>query len=81
MGYREGAPGAVGDSKQAYHAAFNAVQAELEPVRKEALQQPDTKSHYARLEDVLSALVPIITKHGFSRSVSEDPPTGRRTRR
>ena len=58
--------------RQQFHEAFTAAQIELAPVRKEA-RNSQTNSVYAKLEDVVAMLDPVINKHGFSRSISEDP--------
>lgn len=47
--------------------AMSAAQAEMKPVARDA-QNDHTKSHYARLETIADAIVPIYTKHGFSLS-------------
>ena len=60
------------DRRQQFHEAFTAAQIDLAPVRKEASNK-QTDSVYAKLEDVVAMLDPVITKHGFSRSISEDP--------
>lgn len=56
-------------AKRAFAVAFNAVQADLEPVQR-AARNTQTGSMYARAEDVSRMLDPIIVQHGFSRSIS-----------
>ena len=61
-------------ARDAFYAAFSAAQRELEPVRKLG-KNTHTASMYARAEDVCRMLDPVITRHGFSRSIStEDSP-------
>jgi hypothetical protein len=54
-------------AKEAYAAAMAAVQAELPMVAKRGWNT-HTKSSYSLHEDVLAAMTPIITRHGFSLS-------------
>lgn len=56
-------------ARREFAIAFNAVQSELTPVHK-AARNPSTGSFYARLEDIEAMLDPILTRHGFSRSIS-----------
>ena len=58
-----------------YSKAFNAVQADMTPVRKTA-KNTQTGSLYAKLDEVTRMLDPIITKHGMSRSLSEGSTEG-----
>ena len=55
-------------ARVSYNVAFNLAQEEMPPVYKAATNR-HTKSRYAYLEDVVAMLHPIITGHGFSRSV------------
>ena len=61
------------EARREFAEAFNAVQSELAaaPVRKLG-RNTQTGSMYARAEEVMEALDPIITKHGFSRSTSTE---------
>lgn len=58
-------------AEQAFNAAMTAAQMAMEPVRRDAVN-PDNKSRYARLETVIEAINPIITKHGFSMSFGSE---------
>ena len=61
-------------SRREFNVAFNALQSELTPVRKKG-RNDQTRSAYARAEDVNAMLQPIIVKNGFSLSVdTEDCP-------
>ena len=57
-------------AEKAYNAAKNAMESELEPVRKEA-RNIHTKSNYAKAEHVEKMLMPVLARHGFSRSVDQ----------
>ena len=62
-------------ARREFAEAFNAVQLEMEPVRKLGWNG-HTKSHFARQEEVAQMLDPIILSNGFSRSMSStDSPT------
>lgn len=54
-------------AQQAYHAAMWAAQAEMEPVRADALNE-DTQSRYASYFALDAALRPIYVEHGFTLS-------------
>ena len=60
--------------QQAFSEAMNLVQTELRPVRKRGRNR-HTNSTYALMDDVCKMLDPIITAHGFSRSLSTDDST------
>ena len=57
--------------RERFHERFNAVQAEMIPVLKLG-DNPQTRSKFAKAEHVYRMLDPIITKHGFSRSMSNE---------
>ena len=59
------------EARIAFNTAFNAVQAQMHPVMKKATNK-HTQSTYARAEDVMRMLDPIIIEHGFSRSLSTE---------
>ena len=59
-------------AKVDYATAFNAVQADMTPVRK-AGHNPSTKSNYALAEHIDEMLQPLLIRHGFSTSFSEEP--------
>jgi hypothetical protein len=62
------------EKEEAFNEAMRAAQAEMEPVRKDALN-PSTKSKYASSGALDRALRPIYTKHGFGLSYdTEDCP-------
>lgn len=48
-----------------FNAAMSSAQAEMEPVARTAHNQ-QTDSNYAKLENIISQLSPIWTKHGFA---------------
>ncbi len=50
-----------------YNEAMNAAQAEIQPVARTA-ENTQTRSFYAKLEDVDAAIRPIYLRHGFSLS-------------
>jgi hypothetical protein len=54
-------------SKLAFEQAFASAQAEIEPVAKRA-KNDQTHSNYAKLEAINEAVMPIVTRHGFSVS-------------
>jgi ERF superfamily len=56
---------------QDYEIAMNRVQSELEPVRRAGFN-PQTKSHYATLDQVVNAVNPVATRHGFNISFGSD---------
>ena len=56
----------------AYTQAKIAVKAEIEPVAK-THRNDQTRSLYAKLEDVEAALDPLLVKHGFTTALSERP--------
>ena len=56
---------------RSFHQAFTAVQSEMSRVPKRGFNT-HTKSRYALAEDVYAMLDPIITRHGFSRSLSTE---------
>ena len=55
----------------AYNSALAAVQAEMVPVLRDA-KNDQTRSKYARLEDISKAVTPITTSHGFAMSFGSD---------
>ena len=55
-----------------YFAAFNTLQSQLQPVRKEG-RNKETRSWYAKLEHVCAMLDPLLIDNGFSTSVSTEP--------
>lgn len=57
-------------AREAFHEAFAEVQGELQPVVKRA-KNAQTGSVYALAEDVERMANPILTRHGFSRSISQ----------
>lgn len=59
------------EASRQFNLAFNLVQSELEPVRKRG-RNAHTGSFYALASDIEAMLDPILTRHGFSRSVSTD---------
>jgi hypothetical protein len=58
------------DAESAFNAAMAAAQAELKPVAKNAYNE-QTRSKYATLDKIASAIDPIIHKHGFGCSYGE----------
>lgn len=54
-------------ARESFYRAKARAEAEMEPVAKTGFNE-HTKSHYARLEHMLSMLVPVITRHGFAQS-------------
>ena len=56
-------------AKRAFADAMNAVQGEMEPVRKRG-RNTHTGSRFAYLEEVVRMLDPLVHAHGFSRSIS-----------
>lgn len=61
-------------AKQAFAAAMNKCQTEIEPVFRESSHANDSKKKYAKYEAVDAAIRPIYTKHGFSLSFGSDKP-------
>jgi hypothetical protein len=61
------------EAARAYAAAMNLVQAEIQPVVRDA-ENAHTRSLYAKLETIDRAIRPIYTKHGFSLSFSQVEP-------
>ena len=59
------------DAEQAFNEAMRTAQAEMPAVLRDA-ENPETHSSYSRIETVNKAIVPIITKHGFSLSFGTD---------
>ena len=59
-------------ARREFAAAFNRVQAAMTPVKKKAPNK-QTASMYARAEDVMFMLDPLILAEGFSRSISTEP--------
>ena len=59
----------VKQARREFAEAFNRVQAAMTPVRKRA-KNTQTGSSYARAEDITGMLDPLISKEGFSRSLS-----------
>lgn len=68
------------EARRAFYESFTNVQSEIRPVVKQGFNS-HTRSNYAKLEDVQRMLEPIISRHGFSQSVStEDSPHDGHTR-
>lgn len=64
----------AGQAEQAFASALAAAQAEIPQVLRDA-SNDHTKSRYARLETINAAVVPVVTRHGFSMSFgTEDSP-------
>ena len=59
-------------AKREFNQAFNAAQKDLVAVAKKGYNL-HTKSKYALMEDIVAMLDPIVTEHGFSRSISTQP--------
>ena len=60
------------EARIGFARAFTSIQSEMEPVRAEG-KNLHTKSRYAKLEDVIGMLSPILAKHGMNYSVSSEP--------
>ena len=58
-------------ARMAYNHAFAVVQSEIGSVAKRGYN-PDKKYHYARLEEVVEALAPLLEANGFTRSFSSE---------
>lgn len=58
-------------ARQDFFSAFNAVQAEMHPIVKRG-KNSHVGSTYARAEELTQMLDPIITRNGFSRSISTE---------
>ena len=56
-------------AKRRFDEAFHALQTDMAPVRKQGWND-QTKSWYARLEDIDRMLDPLMVKHGFTVSLS-----------
>lgn len=54
-----------------YNAGMTVVQAATPAIKKGAYNE-QTRSHYAKLEDIINAIRPVYTANGFSMSFSED---------
>lgn len=63
------------DARLRFNRAMSAVQAEMQPVVRDALNT-QTASKYARLETIDAAMRPIYTRHGFSLSFDSEPVDG-----
>jgi len=65
------------EARMAYNAAMAACQAEMPPIEKTHFSK-QTKSHNAKIEDIIRAIKPVYTKHGFSVSIYpvKDAPEG-----
>jgi len=59
------------DEEKLYYRSLAACQMEIEPIIKNK-RNAHTKSSYADLEAIITAIKPIYAKHGFSVSVTED---------
>lgn len=59
-------------AEQEYNIAFNACQAEMPIVVKDAVNKQKGNARYARLEAVAKVVTPIYVKHGFSLSFTEE---------
>ena len=55
-----------------FYTAFNAVQGDMTPVRMRGKNKATNDSPYPFAEDVTAMLDPIMTAHGFSRSISAE---------
>lgn len=60
------------EARKSYSRAMAAAQAEITVVRKNRIN-PHTNSRYADISAVYEAIVPVITKHGFSLSFQAEP--------
>ena len=58
-------------ARESYMRSMSACQAELPAVAKDA-ENSQTSSQYATIDSVNRAIVPVITKHGFSLTFGED---------
>lgn len=58
-------------ARLAFNRAFIAAKAEMAPIARNA-KNPETHSSYANLWAIAQAIDPIIHKHGFSQSFSEE---------
>ena len=56
---------------KAFNIAFNKMQSEMTPVHK-AARNAQTNSMYALIEDIQSMLDPLLTRNGFSHSISTE---------
>lgn len=65
------------EAKRQFAEAFNRVQAKLVPVKRRGINEGAGGTMFARAEEVMAMLDPIITDEGFSRSIStENAPDG-----
>ena len=62
-------------ARQAFARAFALVQSEVAAVPLKGLNK-HTNSQYAQLADVVRVLQPVLTRHGMSRSFSQEPRDG-----
>ncbi len=60
------------DARRQFMSAFAAVQAELAPILRDAVNE-QTRSRYAKLATVHEKLRPVYTRHGFSLMHGEEP--------
>lgn len=58
-------------AKEAFSLAMNQCQAEMPCIVRES-ENKQTKSSYAKLEHIISQTKPVLSRHGFSLSFSED---------
>lgn len=58
--------------REAYHRDMCAAQAEMPTVFKDA-DNPHTRSKFARLENLIQAIKPVYTRHGFSLTFGTEP--------
>ncbi len=66
---------AADDAKLQFNRAMSAVQAEMLPVLRDAINE-QTRSKYARLETIDGQMRPIYTRHGFALSFDSEPIDG-----
>ena len=59
------------EARRDFAEAFNRVQGEMTPVRKRG-RNKHTGSFFAKAEDVMAMLDPLLNKNGFSRSTSTE---------
>ena len=59
------------EARRQFSNAFNTMQAEMTPVRKRG-RNKHTGSFFAKAEDVMAMLDPLLNKNGFSRSTSTE---------
>lgn len=67
------------ESERRFNAALVAAQAEMEPIRNDA-NNPQTRSNYSTLANVIRAVAPIYTRHGLAPSFGTEPLDGEKIR-